>query len=49
MGLGGRGLDCKVRQPNGDVVTELEPNRPDRTCGLFEPGGSYPSPWPTAH
>lgn len=40
------GLDCKVREPDGDAVAELEPNRPDGTCGAFEPGGAYPDPWP---
>ncbi|HWJ63981.1 MAG TPA: hypothetical protein VNS19_18560 [Acidimicrobiales bacterium] len=40
------GMDCKVRTPGGRVVVELQPNRPEGTCGLPEPGDALPDPWP---
>lgn len=40
------GLDCKIRAPDGDVVAELQPNRADGTCGIPDPGGTFPDPWP---
>ena len=41
------GFDCKVREPDGEVTAELEPNRSDGTCGLPGPGDDgYPDPWP---
>jgi hypothetical protein len=44
------GFDCRIREPDGQVVVELVPNRSDGTCGLPGGGGSeaVPEPWPKA-
>jgi hypothetical protein len=44
------GFDCRIREPDGDVVAKLVPNRSDGTCGLPGSDGSesVPDPWPKA-
>ncbi len=43
------GLDCKVRDPDGEVLRELEPNRDDGTCGLYGPDDDgFPESWGTS-
>lgn len=42
------GFDCKLRNPGGDVVAELEPNQPDGRCGLGIDGAPYPESWHAA-
>lgn len=41
------GLDCNLRNPDGNVVAELEPNQPGGTCGLSVDGSPYPASWQT--
>ena len=42
------GQDCRVRHANGDVISELEPNRADGTCGLPDAGDDgFPESWKT--
>lgn len=42
------GFDCKVREPDGEVIVEVVPNRSDGTCGLpATEGERIPDPWPT--
>ena len=36
------GLDCKLREPDGEVVEQLSPNGEDDTCVLAR---SYPASW----
>ena len=41
------GFDCKIRTADGEVETELVPNRRDGTCGLAGVGDpTIPDPWP---
>lgn len=43
------GFDCRVREPSGDVVAELEPNQPDGRCGQPMDGSwSFPASWTSA-
>jgi hypothetical protein len=44
------GFDCRIREPDGDVVAKLVPNRSDGTCGLPGSDGreSVPDPRPKA-
>ncbi|MCU1369317.1 MAG: hypothetical protein JWO77_511 [Ilumatobacteraceae bacterium] len=42
------GFDCRIRQPDGEVIAKLVPNRHDGTCGLPDPGEDLPDPWPKA-
>ena len=38
------GSDCKLRDSDGNVIDEVEPNFSDGTCGQsFDP---YPASWP---
>lgn len=42
------GFDCKVREPDGEVIVEVVPNRSDGTCGLPSTDDErIPEPWPT--